>query len=651
MLIPNIKYSVNVAFNRHFGNLEMPEPLEFDLGLKLFPKSLRVALGRLRSEEKRLRSSSLFLINTLFQGWKKGLLPLDIPAFDKNMSKHKQALCNTPGDCSDDVLDDVFRISSELLRKFSFRKRESSVKLPSTSATIQYQRKEGGSFSSLLDIWYGDRLNRSLDSRCLTFLGFVSNKTEVKEINGYGPTCFELKEIEKENWLTSLRDPYEVLPYGVLEPLKIRTITRPSFRTHWGLRGMQSQLLNYLNRFASFSITGDSNKENLDHHIQRVVENPRFSHLVSGDFSAATDTLKGSVTSVIWEVIGTRGVPWWIFVKGRESLLRTKIHYDQRCMPKIDKNSPYRNFVPSRDMEEGLQSTGQLMGNILSFPILCIANYCAYHRAIEKLLGYNLAVKTLMEEFPVAINGDDILFRSDECLYVVWKETTREIGFNLSLGKNFYHSDFCQINSQLFRVRRDIFGSPVGVDLISYFNFGQLTGRKKGMSSDDSTATYFGSVKSASVKSDTFQEKVLELKSLKRNFDDCYLTSPEKLRPIISDLQKYWFDRRFGSIVGPFRYLAAFPREIGGLGFTYETETREKKKFDSLDFFRSLFSCKTPFGDASYYYPSLFSLSRLTPDYQISRIRPRIPLLSPIRGPKADWVKDQVLHSEFSLVL
>ena len=297
VLIPQIKYAVNVAFNRHFGDLEMPEQPKIDIGLKLFPKILRVALGRIRSSEKRYTRRSLYLINSLFQGWKKGLLPLDIPAFDSTMQKHKKALCETSGDVPEDVLDDVRRISSDLLDKFKFRPYELGSKMPSTSATIEYSKADGGSFKSLLNIWYRGKagnscqLDLALDRCRTTLLGYGREGVDIVQIRGFGPTMSELKEIEKEGYISSLFDDYEVLPYGVLEPLKIRTITRPTYRTHWGLRGLQSQLLTYLNRFPTFAITGDSNKDNLSAHIQDVITSIG-DFLVSGDFSAATDTLK-----------------------------------------------------------------------------------------------------------------------------------------------------------------------------------------------------------------------------------------------------------------------------------------------------------------------------------------------------------------------
>jgi len=671
LLIPQIKYSVNVAFNRHFGDLEMPEQPKLCIGLPLFPKSLRVALGRLRSTEKRYKRRSLYLVNSLFQGWKKGLLPLDIPAFDQTMQKHKKALCETSGDVPEHVLDDVYRISSDLLSRFRFRASEKGSKMPSTSATIEFSKADGGSFRSLLNIWYRGtvdnccRLDMALDRERRTFLGYYRDKDAVSPVYGYGPTMSELKEIEAGSYLASLFDPFEVLPYGVLEPLKIRTITRPTYRTHWGLRGLQSQLLSYLNRFSTFAITGDSNKDHLESHIQDVITS-EGEFLVSGDFSQATDTLKSAVTRVIWEVIGEKGLPWWIYEKGLRSLCGTVIHYDDRCMPRIEKNSPYRNFSRTGNLDSAEQTNGQLMGNILSFPILCIANYVAYHMSIERTqsfysefrngeqdAGKHLSVKHVMSAYPVRINGDDILFRSDSIAYQEWVMAVKSIGFNLSLGKNFTHPFFCQINSQLFRVRFDVFGNPSGSDRIHYFNFGQLTGRKKGMSSDDArldlTSSRFA-FDSEEIYERTLLERAQELTSVRKNFMEMREFIPLGLEKVCLEMQSKWFRRRFKSLLTREQFgTTGLPSSLGGLDFPDVSPSHAR--FNSLDACSELFS-KTGLEVGSQVYPEMFACSKLTPVVDIRRNQPKYPLYTPYQArEEVCRVGDSIRERKFSLVL
>jgi hypothetical protein len=73
------------------------------------------------------------------------------------------------------------------------------------------------------------------------------------------------------------------------------------------------------------------------------------------------------------------------------------------------------------------------------------------------------------------VNGDDILFRCDDQLYRIWLRKVSEVGFELSLGKNYVHEDYLTVNSQLYfhDKKRDMFIQQ-GV-----LNAGLLTGQSK----------------------------------------------------------------------------------------------------------------------------------------------------------------------------
>jgi len=97
-------------------------------------------------------------------------------------------------------------------------------------------------------------------------------------------------------------------------------------------------------------------------------------------------------------------------------------------------------------LEPASQSTGQLMGSTLSFPILCAVNLCAYWSALEEYTGRQFRP----HELPVLVNGDDILFRCDDRLYGIWLRNVRDVGFELSLGKNYVHPQYLTVNSELY---------------------------------------------------------------------------------------------------------------------------------------------------------------------------------------------------------
>lgn len=645
ILIKSLKYTVNVAFLRHQYErgsplLEMPDKSRYDLGLDLFPKSFRIALGRLRGSNVWMKRKNQFLINSLFQGWKKGLLPLDLLAYDANMGDVKKRLCHTDGECSEELLDDVTRISEDLLQKFKFISKEKEVLLPSSSATIEYSRSRFGGMGLLLDDWYGRSVDelKDLSTRALQFdhlACFVRCKEscDVKELRSIGPTCGEIKEIEMSLLRDSLFDFKAVRPYGVFEPMKIRPITRPSIRQHFGLRGLQKQLLRFLNRFECFKITGDSNKDHLNSHVNRVVMTTSYTEtlqmgngdendyvssnridlpwIISGDYSAATDCLKRAVTEAIWNVIG-RTIPWWMYQKGLDSLTKNNILFDEKAYPKP--TGLYKN-IQFETMESSPlpQTNGQLMGNILSFPILCIANYAAYHLSIERLRGEQIRVCSVMSEHPVQINGDDILFRSNEEHYPLWRSTVADFGFKLSLGKNFCHESMFQINSQLFRISHDIFGELCGSERVPYFNFGQLTGRKKGMDSQQC------------LQGKSFEESLNELPSLGSSFTEIRnsieFCKSRSLRDAGEVLLEKWYTRRYESVLNKDLFLlGGCPQQYGGLGFW---QGAPKSMFAKKDQLRSMITKSISYPDTRQYAPECMAVSFVSAEPLLRVNKPR----------------------------
>jgi hypothetical protein len=124
------------------------------------------------------------------------------------------------------------------------------------------------------------------------------------------------------------------------------------------------------------------------------------------------------------------------------------------------------------------QTTGQLMGSTLSFPILCAVNLVCYWKTLETFLGRKVAARQL----PVIVNGDDILFRCNEEFYKLWLVNIREVGFELSIGKNYVSKSFLTVNSTGFLWNGSSFRE------IGYLNTGLLTGQSK-LSARAETAT------------------------------------------------------------------------------------------------------------------------------------------------------------------
>jgi hypothetical protein len=80
------------------------------------------------------------------------------------------------------------------------------------------------------------------------------------------------------------------------------------------------------------------------------------------------------------------------------------------------------------------------MGNLLSFPFLCLTNYLAFRYLVRR-------------KVPVLINGDDIVFRANKDEAVKWMDGIQRTGLVLSKGKTLVDHQFFSLNSTFFRAR------------------------------------------------------------------------------------------------------------------------------------------------------------------------------------------------------
>jgi len=87
------------------------------------------------------------------------------------------------------------------------------------------------------------------------------------------------------------------------------------------------------------------------------------------------------------------------------------------------------------------QRRGQLMGNLLSFPLLCLVNYLAFRWYSGDYKG----------SLPVRVNGDDIVFRARPEVGRRWAAGVAGAGLTLSVGKTMVSDRYFTLNSTLFR--------------------------------------------------------------------------------------------------------------------------------------------------------------------------------------------------------
>jgi len=91
-----------------------------------------------------------------------------------------------------------------------------------------------------------------------------------------------------------------------------------------------------------------------------------------------------------------------------------------------------------------IRRMGQLMGDYLSFPLLCLTNFVGFIFALGPR-GWEIADRGFL-----LINGDDIVFAASEPEAEMWMDSVQNAGLTLSRGKTLVHRSFFSINSTFF---------------------------------------------------------------------------------------------------------------------------------------------------------------------------------------------------------
>lgn len=224
----------------------------------------------------------------------------------------------------------------------------------------------------------------------------------------------------------------EVEAIALSEPLKVRMITKAQAETKV-LKPLQIALFRYLGMHPQFALTNGCTQEmyndfeddslkwikRIEIQIQAILSKfPEKENLwLSGDYTAATDNFPMSVTNRLIEGI------------------LSEIDHEPTKLWARWEVSPHLIKYP--EGKSGVQTSGQLMGSLLSFPLLCFLNdFIVSESGFPK--GSYL------------INGDDVVARGNEEVINQWRINAPKVGLSLSLGKNFIDPSFCTVNSQLF---------------------------------------------------------------------------------------------------------------------------------------------------------------------------------------------------------
>lgn len=427
-------------------------------------------------------------LNSIFQGWKKGLLPISLEEVSRSMKEHSLAMKNLPTHDVSDLVVQVQRTVKDLYREAnpqwrwekSYNQKTGFSKLwvPSRHAcvesnfgcfgflgeflrnTVRCPRVYGSDSGDQIEVgkprhWL-EELYLGLALRPTSLVGYQTIRGGVIEMRTKYLFYLQKEEIHSavRKAVINLELP-KAIPATVLEPNKARIITKGEYATYLPLKPFQRSFWSLLRRFPQFQLIGTKlNKEILHVVGKGYREGDVF---VSGDYKAATDNFDYRLTKACIQEIchHLSPVAKYLCLRG---LGKHEINYDPWKYQKLktieeqEKENPipffWRDSISAID-DTVLMESAQLMGSPLSFIVLCIVNFALTRHALEKSRG--VIFKTI-KETPILINGDDVLFPIKPSGVELWRDIVTRGGLSPSPGKNYVSSEFVQLNSEVYKV-------------------------------------------------------------------------------------------------------------------------------------------------------------------------------------------------------
>lgn len=242
---------------------------------------------------------------------------------------------------------------------------------------------------------------------------------------------------------------------AVLEPFKVRVISKGNALPYYSCRNLQKAIHSSMRDLPCFRLIGrpfmESDMQDLRCKAKSTYE------WFSVDYSAATDGISWKFTSRILRYL-------------LDGLARDTL---DRALQVL---GPHDLYYPTKKgaVWRGLQENGQLMGSILSFPILCLANLGVY-LVTTRLEQESWTHKERLNH--VLVNGDDMIYAAPPELWQRHTQVAKDVGLAMSVGKAYHHKTYANINSTSVHCpleREDLL--PVE---IPYLNVGLFFGQHK----------------------------------------------------------------------------------------------------------------------------------------------------------------------------
>jgi len=297
---------------------------------------------------------------------------------------------------------------------------------------------------------------------------YFNHVTEVRMPYGYE----EWDDLRHLSRCLDLSRPCSCTIQAVLEPFKVRVISKGNALDYYSCRPLQRSLWGAIKEIPCFRLVGRPflPSDILDLREKSLPDWEWFSI----DYSAATDGLSWKFTSRILR-----------FLLANQP--RRVLDLALRVL------GPHNLFYPSRNecggpqgIFRGLQRNGQLMGSILSFPLLCLANLATY-LVTMRLEQQDWSYLEILNH--VLVNGDDMVYSGPVDLWTRHVRVASDIGLQMSQGKAYHHRTYLNINSTAVHCNLGIKDLPYE---IPYLNCGLYFGLHKVQRSDTANDNHSG---------------------------------------------------------------------------------------------------------------------------------------------------------------
>lgn len=361
--------------------------------------------------------------------------------------------------CENKYLDDIFGdpvfqhvlslIRTEITQEFN---KNSSIiqnrcnpfdELPKTSACFEHTRGNGGQVESLRsEAGLNERGTRQtvvspeFDSmfytpKVFTREGCSFNKTIIKQTS-YG--FHEWQNLKEKSSRLDTSQPLQCTIQAVLEPNKIRVISKGNSLPYYSCKRLQRIMHTSMRKMNCFALIG---RPLMDSDIERISRRSKPTDLwCSVDYSAATDGLSYSYSNRILQNLICN------LEEHERELASRVLGLHELYYPDL------LNSENKEPVHRGSQTNGQLMGSILSFPILCLANLGVYLRSTIKLRKNLKFKEQILCLDDVLINGDDMVYAASQHIFDKNVIIGKSLGLEMSVGKAYFHKSYLNINSQ-----------------------------------------------------------------------------------------------------------------------------------------------------------------------------------------------------------